>query len=60
MAGESGLPFFSMNGSEFVEMIVGVGAARDRDFFRVASEHARAIIFIDELDSIGKSRDNIS
>lgn len=56
VAGESGVPFFSMSGSEFVEMIVGVGAARVRDLFRVAREHAPAIIFIDELDSIGRSR----
>ncbi|MFD2202658.1 ATP-dependent zinc metalloprotease FtsH [Shivajiella indica] len=56
VAGESGVPFFSMSGSEFVEMIVGVGAARVRDLFRVARENAPAIIFIDELDSIGRSR----
>lgn len=56
VAGESGVPFFSMSGSEFIEMIVGVGAARVRDLFRVARENAPAIIFIDELDSIGRSR----
>lgn len=56
VAGESGVPFFSMSASEFVEMIVGVGAARVRDLFRQARENAPAIIFIDELDSIGRSR----
>ncbi|HSA56236.1 MAG TPA: ATP-dependent zinc metalloprotease FtsH [Gemmatimonadaceae bacterium] len=56
VAGEAGVPFFSMSGSEFVEMIVGVGAARVRDLFRLAREHAPAIIFIDELDSIGRAR----
>jgi cell division protease FtsH len=56
VAGEAGVPFFSMSGSEFVEMIVGVGAARTRDLFRQAREHAPAIIFIDEIDSIGRAR----
>src|SRR5690606_34497977 len=56
VAGEAGVPFFSMSASEFVEMIVGVGAARVRDLFRLAREHAPAIIFIDELDSIGRAR----
>jgi cell division protease FtsH len=56
VAGEAGVPFFSMSGSEFIEMIVGVGAARVRDLFKQAREQAPAIIFIDELDSIGRAR----
>ena len=56
VAGEAGVPFFSMSGSEFVEMIVGVGAARVRDLFREARKNAPAIIFIDEIDSIGRAR----
>lgn len=56
VAGEAEVPFFSMSGSEFVEMIVGVGAARVRDLFSEARKHAPAIIFIDEIDSIGRAR----
>jgi cell division protease FtsH len=56
MAGEAGVPFFSLSGSEFVEMIVGVGAARVRDLFANAQREAPAIIFIDELDAIGRRR----
>jgi cell division protease FtsH len=60
VAGEAGVPFFSMSASEFVEMIVGVGAARVRDLFKQAREHAPAIIFIDELDSIGRARGQVA
>lgn len=56
VAGEAGVPFFSMSGSDFVEMFVGVGAARVRDLFKQAKEHAPCIIFIDELDAIGRQR----
>ena len=56
VAGESGVPFFSLSGSEFVEMFVGVGAARVRDLFEQAKERAPCIIFIDELDAVGKAR----
>jgi cell division protease FtsH len=56
VAGESGVPFFSISGSEFVEMFVGVGASRVRDLFEQAKQRAPCIIFIDELDAIGKSR----
>ena len=56
VAGEAGVPFFSINGSEFVEMFVGVGAARVRDLFVQAREKAPAIIFIDELDAMGRAR----
>ena len=56
VAGEAGVPFFSISGSEFVEMFVGVGAARVRDLFAQAGEQAPAIIFIDELDALGRAR----
>lgn len=56
VAGEAGVPFFSLSGSDFVEMFVGVGAARVRDLFEQAVKHAPSIIFIDELDAIGKAR----
>jgi len=56
IAGEAGVPFFSISGSEFVEMFVGVGAARVRDLFEQAREKAPAIIFIDELDALGRAR----
>jgi cell division protease FtsH len=56
VAGESGVPFFSISGSEFVEMFVGVGAARVRDLFEQARQKAPAIIFIDELDALGRAR----
>jgi cell division protease FtsH len=56
VAGEAGVPFFSISGSEFVEMFVGVGAARVRDLFSQATSHAPCIIFVDELDALGKAR----
>jgi cell division protease FtsH len=56
MAGEAGVPFFTMSASEFIEMVVGVGASRVRDLFRQAKEAAPAIVFIDELDAIGRRR----
>ena len=56
VAGEADVPFFSMSGSDFVEMFVGVGASRVRDLFRQAKEKAPAIVFIDEIDAIGRSR----
>ncbi|MEX0748321.1 MAG: ATP-dependent zinc metalloprotease FtsH, partial [Rhodothermales bacterium] len=56
VAGEAGVPFFSLSGSDFVEMFVGVGAARVRDLFRQAKEKAPCIIFIDEIDAIGRTR----
>ena len=57
VAGESNVPFFSISGSEFVEMFVGMGAAKVRDLFKQASEKAPCIVFIDEIDTIGKKRD---
>jgi len=60
VAGEAGVPFFSMSAAEFVEMIVGVGAARVRDLFKQAHEHAPAIIFIDEIDAIGRARGQVA
>ena len=58
VAGEAHVPFFSISGSEFVEMFVGMGAAKVRDLFRQANEKAPCIVFIDEIDTIGKKRDN--
>ncbi|EOS65121.1 ATP-dependent zinc metalloprotease FtsH [Oscillibacter sp. 1-3] len=58
VAGEASVPFFSISGSDFVEMFVGVGASRVRDLFKEASKVAPCIVFIDEVDTIGKSRDN--
>lgn len=60
VAGEAGVPFFSISGSEFVEMFVGVGAARVRDLFEQARQSAPSIIFIDELDALGRSRSDIA
>ena len=58
VAGEANVPFYSLSGSDFVEMFVGVGASRVRDLFKQAVENAPCIVFIDEIDAIGKSRDN--
>jgi cell division protease FtsH len=60
VAGEAGVPFFSMSGSEFVEMFVGVGASRVRDLFKRAKDKAPSIIFIDEIDAVGRSRGKIN
>ena len=57
VAGEANVPFFSMSGSEFVEMFVGMGASKVRDLFQQAKEKAPCIVFIDEIDAIGKKRD---
>ena len=59
VAGEAKVPFYSLSGSSFVEMFVGVGASRVRDLFKDALSNAPCIIFIDEIDAIGKSRDNV-
>lgn len=59
VAGEAGVPFFSISGSEFVEMFVGMGASRVRDLFKQAKEKAPCIVFIDEIDAIGKKRDGV-
>ena len=59
VAGEANVPFFSMSGSEFVEMFVGMGASKVRDLFRQAKEKAPCIVFIDEIDAIGKKRDGL-
>jgi len=56
VAGEAGVPFFSINGSEFIQLFVGVGAGRVRDLFKTAQDHAPAILFIDEIDAIGRQR----
>jgi cell division protease FtsH len=56
VAGEAGVPFFHLSGSEFVEMFVGVGASRVRDLFRMVKKEAPAIIFIDEIDAVGRVR----
>ncbi|MEN6449262.1 MAG: ATP-dependent zinc metalloprotease FtsH [Thermoguttaceae bacterium] len=56
VAGEAGVPFYSINGSEFIQMFVGVGAGRVRDLFSTAKEHAPAILFIDEIDAVGRHR----
>ena len=56
VAGEAGVPFLFMSGSDFVEMFVGVGASRVRELFKLAKEKAPSIIFIDELDAVGKKR----
>ena len=58
VAGEAKVPFFSISGSEFVEMFVGMGAAKVRDLFKQAKEKAPCIVFIDEIDTIGKKRDS--
>jgi cell division protease FtsH len=60
VAGEAGVPFFSMSGSEFVEMFVGLGASRMRDLFEEAKKRAPCIVFLDELDAIGKSRGGVA
>src|SRR5204862_5699045 len=56
VAGEAGVPFYSVNGSEFIQMFVGVGASRVRDLFRTAKENAPCLVFIDEIDAVGRMR----
>jgi len=56
VAGEAGVPFFSISGSDFVEMFVGVGASRVRDMFDTAKKNAPCIVFVDELDAVGRHR----
>src|SRR5699024_3109439 len=56
VAGEAGVPFYSISGSDFVEMFVGVGASRVRDLFEQAKNNAPAIIFVDEIDAVGRKR----
>ncbi len=56
VAGEAGVPFFSISGSDFVEMFVGVGASRVRDLFDQAKKHAPCIVFVDEIDAVGRQR----
>ena len=56
IAGEAGVPFISISGSEFVEMFVGVGASRVRDLFKTAQQNAPCIVFIDEIDAVGRQR----
>ena len=56
IAGEAGVPFFTISGSDFVEMFVGVGASRVRDMFEQGKKHSPCIIFIDEIDAVGRSR----
>ena len=58
VAGEADVPFFSISGSEFVEMFVGMGAAKVRDLFKQANEKAPCIVFIDEIDAVGKKRES--
>ena len=56
VAGEAGVPFYTISGSDFVEMFVGVGASRVRDLFKEAKENAPAIVFVDEIDAVGRHR----
>src|SRR4029077_998453 len=56
VAGEANVPFFSINGSEFIQMFVGVGASRVRDLFKTAKDNAPCVIFVDEIDAVGRMR----